>query len=159
MTAAAEVGVDRPFADAGELAALIAGFEDGTLPRPRWTHRAHLAVGRDYCSRMPAEAALALLRERIRRYNVASGGVNSATAGYHETITRFYVWVVGRFLREEGDASGDPAERANRLFERYGARDLPRRYYSDARLFSVEARACWMEPDLRPLEERPGVRG
>ena len=37
--------LDRPFAGDDELEELVSGFEDGTLPKPRWTHRAHLAVG------------------------------------------------------------------------------------------------------------------
>jgi hypothetical protein len=151
VTAAAAPVVDCPFASDEELEELVSGFEDGSLPKPRWTHRAHLAVGLVYCDRMPAPVALALLRERIRRYNVASGGENTSTAGYHETITRFYVYVVRRFIAEDRE-EGTLAERANRLFQRYGARDLPRRYYSEARLFSVEARASWVDPDLRPLD-------
>jgi len=156
VTAAAEPLADRPFASDEDLEALVSGFENCTLPRARWTHRAHLGVGLVYCDRMPAPVALALLRERIRRYNVASGGENSATAGYHETITRFYVYIVRRFIAEEREewssAEATLAERANRLYLRYGDRDLPRRYYSEARLFSVEARASWVEPDLRPLD-------
>jgi hypothetical protein len=107
--------LDRPFAGDDELEELVSGFEDGTLPKPRWTHRAHLAVGLVYCDRMPAPVALALLRERIRRYNVASGGENTSTSGYHETITRFYVYIVRRFIAEDGE-EGTPAERANRLY-------------------------------------------
>jgi hypothetical protein len=151
MSAPAAVVTDGPFADAVEVEELVAMFEDLTLPKPRWTHRAHLAVGLHYCERMPAGEALDLLRHRIRRYNLASGGENTVTAGYHETITRFYVWVVRRFLAEDREG-GHLAERANRLYQRYGARDLPKRYWSEARLMSPEARAGWVEPDLRPLE-------
>jgi hypothetical protein len=151
MTATAAPLADRPFASDADLEALVSGFEDCTLPKARWTHRAHLAVGLVYCDRMPAPVALALLRERIRRYNVASGGENTGTAGYHETITRFYLYIVRRFIAEDGE-EGTLAERANRLYQRYGARDLPGRYYSEARLFSLEARASWVGPDLRPLD-------
>jgi hypothetical protein len=151
MTATAAPLADRPFASVADLEALVSGFEDCTLPKARWTHRAHLAVGLVYCDRMPAPVALALLRERIRRYNVASGGENTGTAGYHETITRFYLYIVRRFIAEDGE-EGTLAERANRLYQRYGARDLPGRYYSEARLFSLEARASWVGPDLRPLD-------
>lgn len=150
MTATAPMP-DQPFAGDEELEELVSGFEDGTLPEPRWTHRAHLTVGLVYCDRMPAPVALALLRERIRRYNVAIGGRNTSTAGYHETITRFYVHVVRRFIAEDQE-EGTLAERANRLYQRYGSRDLPGRYYSAARLFSEEARARWIDPDLRPLD-------
>jgi hypothetical protein len=151
MTAAAAPLADRPFESDEDLEALVSGFEDCTLPKVRWTHRAHLAVGLVYCDRMPTPVALALLRERIRRYNLASGGENTSTAGYHETITRFYLYVVRRFIAEDGE-EGTLAERANRLYQRYGARDLPTRYYSEARLFSLEARASWVGPDLRPLD-------
>jgi hypothetical protein len=151
MTATIAPAADRPFASDEELEELVSGFESRSLPKARWTHRAHLAVGLVYCDRMPAPVALALLRERIRRYNVAVGGENSSTAGYHETITRFYLYIVRRFIAEDRD-EGTLSERANRLFARYGARDLPRRYYSEARLFSKEARASWVEPDLRPLD-------
>jgi hypothetical protein len=142
--------LDQPYASDEELEELVSGFENGILPRPRWTHRAHLAVGLVYCDRMPAPVALALLRERIRGYNVASGGENTSTAGYHETITRFYVYIVRRFIAEDQE-EGTLVERANRLYLRYGDRALPRRYYSEARLFSEEARARWIDPDLRPL--------
>ena len=60
MTALAPM-LDRPFASDEELEELVSEFEDGTLPKPRWTHRAHLAVGLVYCDRMPAPVALALL--------------------------------------------------------------------------------------------------
>jgi hypothetical protein len=151
MTAAAAPLADRPFASDEELEALVSGFEDCTLPKARWTHRAHLAVGLVYGDRMPTPVALALLRERIRRYNLASGGENTGTAGYHETITRFDLTIVRRFIGEDGE-EGTLAERANRLYQRYGARDLPTRYYSEARLSSLEARASWVGPDLRPLD-------
>jgi len=149
VTATAPI-LDRPFASEEELEELASGFEDGTLPKSPWTHRAHLAVGLLYCDRMPVPVAMALLRERIRRYNVASGGENTSTAGYHETITRFYLYIVRRFIAENGD-EGTLTERANRLYQRYGDRGLPQRYYSEARLFSEEARARWIDPDLRPL--------
>jgi len=151
MTATAAPVTDRPFASDEDVESLVSGFEACTLVKARWTHRAHLAVGLVYCDRMPVPVALALLRERIRRYNVASGGENTATGGYHETITRFYLYIVRRFIAEDREG-GTLAERANRLYHRYGARDLPRRYYSEARLFSVEARASWVDPDLRPLD-------
>jgi len=61
--------------------------------------------------------------------------------------------VVGRYLEQEGP-EGDWAERANRLVERYGERELPLRYYSEARLKSAEARAGWVEPDVRALPRR-----
>jgi len=142
---------DRPWREAAGVARLVAGFEACSLPKAEWTHRAHLTVALWYLSRMPAEEALERVRDGIRRYNVATGGANTETSGYHETITRFYVWLVGHFVREECRSQQDLVERANRLFDRYGARDLPLRHWSEARLMSPQARAGWVDPDLRPL--------
>ena len=58
--------------------------------------------------------------------------------------------VVTHYLRQQ-ELAGDWAERANRMVERLGARDLALRHYSEQRLKSPEARAAWIEPDIRPL--------
>jgi hypothetical protein len=58
--------------------------------------------------------------------------------------------VVGRFGREELPED-DWAIRANLLFQRYGARDLPLRHYSQAVLMSPAARAGRVPPDLEPI--------
>ncbi len=94
------------------------------------------------------------MREGIRRYNVAAGGANTETGGYHETITRFYVWLMDHCVRSGKLAGGDLAERVNRLYASYGARDLPLRHWTRERLMSVEARREWVEPDLLPLPGR-----
>ena len=90
------------------------------------------------------------MRDGILRLNQAHGVPTTPTRGYHETITRFYMHVVAHHLRVE-PAGDDWADRANRLYRRLGARDLPLRHYSEARLKSAEARARWVEPDLRPM--------
>jgi len=89
------------------------------------------------------------VRAGILRLNQAHGVPTTPTRGYHETITRFYMQVVAHHVRIE--PAGDWAYRANRLYQRLGARDLPLRHYSQARLGSVEARAGWVEPDLVPM--------
>jgi hypothetical protein len=88
--------------------------------------------------------------ERLVARNAAHGVPTTPTRGYHETITRFYIHVIGRFVAEEPRTDGW-GEWSDRLVERYGARGLPRRYYSEERLWSPEARAGWVEPDLLPL--------
>jgi hypothetical protein len=130
---------------------LVEAFLACTLPKKEWTHQAHLRVGLWHLLRHDGDAALALLRERIQRYNACCGESNTDHSGYHETITRFYVWIIGRFLQ-----SADRSLRIDRLEEelirRYGEKSLPLRYYSRERLFSVLARRQWVEPDLAPLE-------
>jgi hypothetical protein len=150
MTAPA---LDAPrFGHSDDVVRLVAGFEDGTLPKAVWTHQAHLAVALWYASRLPFEEALVVMREGIRRVNAAHGVATTPTGGYHETITRFYVLVISGYVaEEEGRAETDWAVRANRLLARYGARDLPLRHYTKDLLMSPGARFGWVEPDLRPV--------
>ena len=130
---------------------LVAAFLACTLPKEKWTHHAHLRVGLWHLLRHDAEEALALLRVRIQRYNLSRGGTNTDRSGYHETMTRFYVWVIGQFLRS-ADRSRGIEQLAEELIRRYGEKRLPLQYYSRERLFSVLARRQWLEPDLAPLE-------
>jgi hypothetical protein len=136
----------------GEVARLVARFEDRTLPKGEWTHAAHLTMALWYASRLPFEEALPVMREGIQRINTAHGGVTTATSGYHETITRFYMRVICDYVAGEEEIAGaDWAERVRRLLTRYGAWDLPLRHYSKERLMSAEARFGWVEPDVRPI--------
>jgi len=135
-----------------EVVRLIARFEDGTLPKAEWTHQAHLTVALWYASRLPFEQALAVVREGIRKVNAAHGVPTTPTGGYHETITRFYMKVICRYVAEEAEAAGsDWAARVHHLLTRYGARDLPLRHYTKDRLMSADARFGWVEPDVRPI--------
>ncbi|MGH7499818.1 MAG: hypothetical protein ACREL3_13320 [Gemmatimonadales bacterium] len=140
---------EHPFENDAEVLALVREFEAGTLPRARWNHRAHLTVALWYAARLDREEALESVRRGILRLNEACGVVSTPTSGYHETITRFYMWVVGHFVEKEKE--GGWAERANRLLERYGGKELPLRHYSESRLMSPAARAAWIEPDRAPL--------
>ena len=129
---------------------LVHAFESRTLPAAQWTHRAHLTVALWYAVHRPPEAALDAMREGILRLNAAHGVVTTETRGYHETITRAYMRLIGAFVAAE---SGGPDwdTLAGRMLERLGERDLLLAYYTRERLMSPAARAAWVEPDLRPL--------
>lgn len=132
--------------------ALIARFEDGTLPKEQWTHHAHLSVGLWYASRLDFEDALVAVRDGILRLNAVHGVPTTPSRGYHETITRFYLRVLCDYVaREEPRPPGEWAVRVRRLLARYGDRELPLRHYTRDRLMSPQARFGWVEPDLRPL--------
>ena len=59
--------------------ALAEAFIACRLPKSRWTHQAHLAVGLWHVSRFGRAAALPRLRTGIRRLNDTHRTVNSAT--------------------------------------------------------------------------------
>jgi hypothetical protein len=139
--------------------AVVAGFESCTLPREQWTHEAHLTVALWYSSLLPQDHALVAMREGILRLNAAHGVETTPTRGYHETITRFYMRVIGDYVRdeEEGRVRSWP-ERVARLLSRYGDRELPLRHYTKDLLMSPAARCGWVEPDLVPLDSEPVSR-
>jgi hypothetical protein len=130
---------------------LAARFGVAAIPATEWTHETHLVVGAWHVARLGPDAALARLRAGIRALNAAHGTVNSDTRGYHETITRVYVRLLHGFLR--GRPDGEPLDDsvAALLADPLAARDTVMRHYSRARLFSVDARRGWVEPDLEPL--------
>jgi hypothetical protein len=96
-----------------ELEQLVARFADCTLTKPEWTHAAHLTVGLWHVSRYGRDDALARLRAHISRLNESHGTVNSATGGYHETVTRAYVELLAAFAARHGDKT--VAERISAL--------------------------------------------
>jgi hypothetical protein len=129
---------------------LVASFCDLTLPKERWTHEAHLRVGLWHVLHHDPPEALALIRQRITAYNEATGVENSDDSGYHETITRFFLHEISRFLHTT--YSGRPIDDlAAELIALLGNKETPLRYYSRDRLMSVAARRGWVEPDLQPL--------
>jgi hypothetical protein len=141
----------RLFKSEAEIAHIGEGLLARTLPRPEWTHEAHLAATTYLLMRRPDVDLDAQLPRIIRRYNESVGGVNSDTEGYHETITRVFLHGVRMFLAE-ADPDEPLHELVNELlFSPMGQRDWPLRFYSAERLFSVEARRHFVPPDLAAL--------
>jgi hypothetical protein len=97
---------------------LAKAFLACTLPKKEWTYHAHLRVGLWHLMRHDAKETLALLRTRIQRYNASRGTLNTDHSGYHETITRFYVWVIDRFL-QSSDRHKSIDELAEELIQRW----------------------------------------
>ena len=142
----------RLFQDDAAIVAIGEGLLARTLPREAWTHEAHLAactwIVRDRPDIAPEDDMAAI----ISTYNEAVGGVNDDSQGYHETITQIYIAAVKAHLSEiESDTPLWQSVNTLLLSER-GGRDLPLKFYSKERLFSVAARRNFIEPDLLELE-------
>ena len=141
----------RLFARAEDIRAIGEAMLACTLPKAGWTHEAHLST----CLWLLVEQrdidVNAEIGTLIRRYNVAAGGINDDTQGYHETITRAFVAGVRRYLSRTGET--DLLAAVNGLLSSpEGQRDWPLRFYSRERLFSVAARRDFVAPDLMPLD-------
>ena len=134
-----------------EIFSLVRGFNDCTLPRAEWTHAAHLTVALWHLLEFDWTEASARVRRGIKRYNAAHGIVTTPTGGYHETLTLFWLRVVRSFLEGGRNEARSLVSLANELAAS-ADRELPLRHYTRERLFSAEARASWVEPDLQPVD-------
>ena len=141
----------RLFRTDAEIVRIGEGLLDRTLPRPDWTHEAHLAATTYLLTRRPDIDVDTQLPGLIRAYNESVGGVNSDSEGYHETITRVFLHGVRLFLAET-DPKEPLVELVNALLlSPMGRRDWPLRFYSPERLLSVEARRAFVPPDIAAL--------
>jgi hypothetical protein len=141
----------RLFTTDAEIESVGERFLVRSLPKEEWTHEAHLATTTWLVLRRPDINVNAELPDLIRRYNESVGGVNSDSEGYHETITRVFLHGVRLFLAE-ADKAESLHELVNELLlSPMGRRDWPLRFYSPGRLFSVEARREFVEPDIAAL--------
>jgi hypothetical protein len=137
--------IDVPFTSDIDVAELVRLFESYELPYERWTHRAHLAVAVTYLQRYPLNVATDRARTYIPKYNRARGDAQ----GYHETITVLFMRLVEREMRVA--PARETAALINNLAERFQIGWLLR-YYSPERLWSAQARATFVPPDLQTLD-------
>ncbi|GAA4479647.1 hypothetical protein [Gluconacetobacter asukensis] len=134
--------------DAEEIAEVGEGFLGKTFPPDRFHHREHLIMMAYLLVKYPAHDWRAELPDLIRSYNVAAGGINDETRGYHHTITMAFVTIVETIVAraEHGDlvaacraVLASPAARQDALLQ----------FWSHELLFSREARRNWVAPDQR----------
>jgi hypothetical protein len=126
-------------------------FEDHSLPKEQWTHRAHLKVAYLYLNRFSQPKALARLRLGIQAYNSAQGIQDTPTGGYHETMTQVWLQLLHSALRQFG-----PAKSADAFFEAQPQlcdKNTPLLFYSRDRLMSPEAKHSFVAPDLTALPQ------
>jgi len=133
-----------------EISFIGHGLLDRTLPKTVWTHAAHFAATLwllrcrselDICRELP---------DIIRAYNEATSGANTDSSGYHETITQASIRAARAFLAE---APPQPLFiTCNALMDScLGHPEWLLEYWTRSRLFSVEARRAWLEPDIQRL--------
>lgn len=133
-----------------QIGRLVKAFESKTLPKNSWTHEAHLLVAIWYVLHYDEHDALRLVREKISKFNDATGTPNTLTSGYHETLTRFWVTLAYRFVKFHKKKSA--AQLMELLLQSpLSDRSLPLKFYSREYLFSSPCRLHWREPDLLPM--------
>ena len=128
----------------------ISGWRTGTLPKPSWTHGAHVAVAACLAFDHSQEEALNLTRAGIVHFNTCVGTANTEDSGYHETLTRFWSGEIGNVVRAVRFASR--LEAVRHAVQRFGEdRDRHRLFYTFDVVKDRRARREWVAPDRSPM--------
>ncbi len=136
--------------DIASAMTVIDAFLNARLPKEQWTHQAHILSGFYlYCNH--GEAALAVMKEHIIRFNEAVGTINSDDSGYHETITFFWMLAIKEFSASIATPGFNDESVARLCNSRLMDKNLPLEFYTRPHLFSVQARKTIMQPDIKPL--------
>jgi hypothetical protein len=136
----------KDFASDAEVAALVHAFETATIPASEFTHVAHIAVALSYLAELPADEALARMREKIRAF-AAHHGVSGL---YHETLTTFWMRLLDH-VAHGCDPDLPLWRRINLIVARWGTRAPIDAHYSPERIKSEEARKNYVPPDRLPV--------
>jgi len=134
-----------------ETAHLIEQFENHTLPKEQWTHEAHFITAFWYCLHYPLPQAVQKIITGIKTYNVSVGGQNTDSAGYHETITLFYMATMARYIITNGITTACDEQIAALLQQPFMTRDYPLHFYRKEVLQGKQARLGWVEPVYKGL--------
>ena len=130
----------------GEVLDLVSSFEDATVKHDEWKHAEHLVVALYYLTRHDLDTAYEKMRTGILNLLVKGFGVDlTKEMPYHETITLFWMRTVAEFNGSKNGAS--LLEKANEVAYKWD-KDYPLKFYSREVLFSDEARARFVKPDL-----------
>ncbi|HEY1960538.1 MAG TPA: hypothetical protein VGH28_33235 [Polyangiaceae bacterium] len=88
------------------------------------------------------------MRAAILRLNASHGLVEGPERGYHETLTRVWLAIVGDVRSRGGTTESRTfvAENASAL-----EKSAPLRFYARDTIMSLRARAIFVAPDLAPL--------
>lgn len=133
-----------------EIDNLIEKFTNKTLPKSEWNHEAHIMVAIWHNLNYEFEKALALVKSKIISYNEAVGTLNTNTAGYHESLTIFWMIYTKNYLIENNHLS--PEEVYHQFLNSESSnKNIGLEYYSTDKLFSVHARKKWINGDVQKI--------
>jgi hypothetical protein len=139
------------YPDDEAIARIGRGVLDLTLPKPEWTHAAHFACALWLLRRRPERNLAERMPGFIRAYNEATNTPNTDTGGYHETITQASLRGARAVLNAHRPTMPLHEVLDDLMATRLGDRNWMLAYWTRERLFSVQARREWLEPDIQPM--------
>lgn len=132
------------------------GLLDKTWPAAKWRHTEH-CIATLYLVKERHELRLATaLPGIIQMFNLAHGTQNTATTGYHHTITLFYLSEIQKFAQGTNEL---PLGRACEalLSSKIADKDYLFRFWSHDRIMCPAARLAFVAPDLTDADWSPEV--
>ena len=120
-------------------------MESGDFPNAEFHHEQHLQLAWHYLRTYERRAAIERMRATIRNF---AGGLGHPEK-YHDTATIAWMRLVEAALRCSPQIGDFAAFLTAHAWLR--GRDALLAFYSQERLDSPQARAQWVDPDLRPL--------
>jgi hypothetical protein len=123
-----------------------AAFEAGAYAPADFSHRAHVRLAYVYLADCDVDLALERMRAALVTF---LSHHNIPASKYHETLTRSWLLAVNHFMHRTPEASSadDFIDRNAILLDS----KIMLTHYSAGKLFSDEARADFVEPDLDPI--------
>jgi hypothetical protein len=123
----------------------VQAFMDGSLPPGRFHHRDHLRLAWLLIRRLDVELAGITTASGIQRFAALHGHAEK----YHETLTQFWVLIVGHIVHVRPDIT--EFETFIATFPQLLDKRLPYRHWQRETMGAATARARWVEPDLLAL--------
>ncbi|MBS1916038.1 MAG: hypothetical protein JST87_07150 [Bacteroidetes bacterium] len=124
-------------------------FNDRCLPKPEWTHHAHLIIGIWHVHHYGFFDAICRMKSGIILLNNFHQTENTGNSGYHETLTIFWSTIIAEFIRLNENLLLEESVNAF-LTSPLSERTLPFEFYTKEKLMSSYYRACYVEPDIQP---------
>lgn len=120
----------------------VRGFLAGSLPPGQFHHRDHLRLAWCLVRERGVEPAVRAVTSGIQHF----AAVHGQAAKYHETMTQFWVRLIGHMVEARPDLIDFDAFLAT--FPQLLDKDLPYRHWRRETMASTSARAQWVAPDL-----------
>ena len=126
-------------------------FEACDVEPADFSHESHVRIAYAYLAELDVEPAIQRMREALLTF-LAHNGIPRSK--FHETLTRAWVLAVRHFMNKGPSSSADDfiAQHPELLDSK-----IMLTHYSASVLFSEDARAAFVEPDLDPLPQ-PGPK-
>ncbi len=120
-------------------------FHESNLPSEEFRHRGHLRLAWLVLSRHQRDEAEQIVSREIQQFAIANG----ASGRYHDTLTRFWVRLIGHAMETAPETRS-----VDELLARFPFlldKSLPYRHWRGETFNSDQARAGWIEPDILPV--------